>query len=162
MGRFPHVLRHAEAARWSHAGIDNIGVIMANVRTELEIGAAPGTVWDVIGNPDGLSDWHPAIATSVVTDGVRNCTLEGGGDLVEPIIEHSDGGRYYVYEIAQGPFPMSAYRSKIAVEDASGSSRVVWEAHFEPDDAASTDEMVATFDAIYRAGLEVVRERCEG
>jgi len=134
---------------------------MATVQTSININAAPDTVWALIGSPDSLSDWHPAIATSPVSDGVRRCTLEGGGSLVEPIVEHSDVERFYVYEVAEGPFPMKAYRSRISVEDAAGSSRVVWDTNFEPDDPASEAEMVATFASIYKAGLDVVRDRCQ-
>lgn len=134
---------------------------MATVQTSIDINAAPDKVWALIGSPDSISDWHPAIATSPVSDGVRRCTLEGGGSLVEPIVEHSDENRFYVYDVTEGPFPISAYRSRIAVEDADGSTRVVWGADFEPDDPASEAEMVATFASIYQAGLDVVRDRCQ-
>ena len=134
---------------------------MATVHESINIHATPDTVWALIGSPDAISDWHPAIATSPVSAGVRRCTLEGGGSLVEPIVEHSDGARFYVYEVAEGPFPMSFYHSRIAVEDAEGGSRVVWQADFEPDDPKYEPEMVETFAGIYRAGLDVVRSRCE-
>ena len=135
---------------------------MAKVHASIAVNAAPDAVWAVVGSPDSLSEWHPAIAASPVSDGVRQTTIEGGGSLVEPIVEHSDDNRYYIYEITESPFPMSSYRSRIAVEDAAGSSRVLWETDFEPDDPATEAEMTATFTSIYEAGLEVVRDRFKG
>ena len=131
---------------------------MATVTVEQEYRSTPEAVWDVVGSPDKISAWHPAIATSPVNDGVRRCTLVGGGDLVEPIVEHSEDARFYVYDVTEGPFPMSSYRSRIAVEAADGGSRIVWQADFEPDDPASEQEMIETFAGIYRAGLESVRD----
>ncbi len=134
---------------------------MATLTESIDIGADPDSVWTVVGSPDGFSDWHPAIETSPVSDGVRRCTLVGGGDLVEPIGEHSDDGRFYVYDITEGPFPVRSYRSKIAVEETDGGSRVVWQADFEPEDPGSEQELIETFAGIYRAGLDALRDRFE-
>lgn len=135
---------------------------MPTVTESIEIAAAPETAWALVGNPAALSDWHPAVATSEVSERVRRCTLVGGGSLVEPIVEHSDQDRFYVYDIAEGPFPTRTYRSRIAVEDANGGSRLVWRTDFETDASASEPELSETFAGIYRNGLEAARDRLEG
>lgn len=135
---------------------------MPTVSESIVIAAEPQRTWALVGDPAALSDWHPAVATSPVSERVRRCTLVGGGSLVEPIVEHSDEDRFYVYDIAEGPFPTRTYRSRIAVEDADGGSRLVWQTDFEPDDPASEDELVETFAGIYRAGLEAAREQLDG
>lgn len=134
---------------------------MAHVTETMDFGATSAAVWALVGNPNALSDWHPAIAASPVSDGIRRCTLVGGGDLVESIVEHSDEDRFYLYEISEGPFPMTGYQSRIAVEDADTGSRIVWQADFTPDDPATEQEMTDTFSGIFQAGLESVRERTE-
>jgi len=135
---------------------------MATVTEQHDYRSTPEALWTVVGSPDALSDWHPAIAASPVSDGVRRTTLVGGGELVELIVEHSDEDRFYVYDITEGPFPMRSYRSRIAVEAADGGSRIVWRADFEPDDPASEQQMMETFAGIYRAGLEAVQDRLQG
>ena len=135
---------------------------MATVTESIAIAASPETAWALVGSPDAISDWHPAIASSEVSERVRRCTLVGGGSLVEPIVEHSDQDRFYVYDIAEGPFPTRTYRSRVAVEDAEGGSRLVWRTDFQPDDPASEQELIETFAGIYRDGLEAVRDRLEG
>lgn len=135
---------------------------MATVTEQQDYRSTPEALWAVVGSPDAISDWHPAIETSTVDRGVRLCTLVGGGNLVEPIVDHSDEDRFYVYDIAEGPFPMSSYRSRIAVEAADGGSRIVWRGDFEPDDPASEQQMIKTFAGIYRAGLEAVQDQLQG
>lgn len=134
---------------------------MPTVTQSMEVAAAPETAWALVGNPAALGDWHPAVVTSKISDRVRRCTLVGEGSLVEPIVEHSDQDRFYVYDIGEGPFPTRKYRSRIAVEDADGGSRLVWRTDFEADDSASEPELSETFAGIYRDGLQAARDRLE-
>lgn len=134
---------------------------MATVTESIDMSVPPETAWALVGSPGAISDWHPAIATSEVSGRVRRCTLVGGGSLVEPIVEHSEQERFYVYDIAEGPFPTRTYRSRIAVEGTESGSRLVWRTSFEADDPASEHELGETFAGIYRDGLEAVSDRLE-
>jgi hypothetical protein len=135
--------------------------VITKVSETIEIKASPDVVWAVIGDPEEISSWHPAIAASPITDGVRHCALEGGGAVEEPIIEHSDDGRYYVYTIAASPFDMTGYRSRLEVQALDGTARVVWSGEFEAGDPAQADGMAQAFSGIYKQGLESARQLAE-
>lgn len=132
---------------------------MATVTEQLDYQSTPEVLWALVGRPETISDWHPAIATSAVDHGVRRCTLVGGGALVEPIVKHSDEGRFYTYDLTEGPFPTSSYRSTISVEAVDGGSRLVWHTEFEPDEPSAEQKMIDLFAGIYRAGMENVQDR---
>lgn len=135
---------------------------MATVIETFEIDATPEEVWAVMGDPAAISTWHPAIATSPVVDGKRLCTLEGGGDIQESIVEHSDEDHFYAYDITSSPFPMRSYPSRIAVKGSDGpGAQIVWSTAFEPNDPAATERMQQDFRGIYRSGLERIRHLAE-
>jgi hypothetical protein len=115
-----------------------------------------------MGAPDTIASWHPGIATSPVTDGVRHIGLEGGGDVEEPILEHSDDERFYVYAISKSPFDMTGYKSRISVEGAGeGISHVVWTGEFEATNPADADGIAGVFTEVYKAGLATIRDMTE-
>ena len=134
---------------------------MTKVNEQIEIKASPAAVWAIMGAPESIAEWHPAIATSPLIDGARHLTIEGGGEAVEPIVEHSDKDRYYVYTVASGPFPMKDYLSRVEVHEAAGGCRVVWTGEFEANDPDQADGIAQAFSGIYRGGLEGIRERAE-
>ena len=135
--------------------------MLPKISEVVEVNATADAVWAVMGAPSSISAWHPGIAASPVTDGVRHVQLEGGGEVLEPVLEHSDADRFYIYGIASGPFAISGYRSRLAVEDLGGRARVVWSGEFEADDPAQSDELAGIFGGVYRAGLEGIREHAE-
>src|SRR5438552_3666674 len=134
---------------------------MTKVVETIDIKATPDAVWAVMGAPESISVWHPGIATSPITDGVRYLALEGGGDVVEPVVEHSDKDHYYVYAISSGPFDMKDYRSRLEVQEATGGARVVWTGEFEANDPDQADGLAQVFSGVYKAGLEGIRQAAE-
>ena len=134
---------------------------MATVTESIDLTAAPEAVWALVGDPASLSDWHPAVATAEVTDGVRRCALAGGGGIVEPILEHSDQERFYMYGLTESPLPVHDCRSRVSVEATAGGSRLVWSAEFEPDDPAAAQELSEMVSGLYSAGLAAVRDRLD-
>jgi len=129
---------------------------------EVVVEANPDVVWALIGRPESIADWHPGIAASPVTDGVRYCSLEGGGEVDEPIESHSDAERTYTYSIARSPFEMSGYRSTLTVSPVDGGSRVVWTGEFEAPDEEAAAALATAFAGVYRAGLDRVTELTAG
>lgn len=113
------------------------------------------------GDPGRIAEWVPALKTSDLEGETRRCALEAGGELEERILEHSDDARFYVYEITDGPMPLSNYTSRFALEGHDGHTHVVWTAEFEPQQAQQDGELEATFRDVYRQGLETLRERAE-
>ncbi len=131
---------------------------MAQVTRSLNLPASPADVWKVVGQFQGLPDWHPAVVESESenVDGVehRRLSLLGGGE----ILEKSWGGddQSYGYEIIASPLPVSRYRANISVAEAEGGgSTVTWSSSFEAT-AEGASEAIA---GIYEAGFKALKER---
>jgi hypothetical protein len=127
----------------------------------LDTKATAEDVWRIMGDFGSIADWHPAIAASPVKDGVRILTLEGGGEVHEPLVEHSDADRYYIYAIAAGPFPITDYKSRVSVDPTPDGSRMQWTGEFQasnPEDAATFEEV---FRNVYTSGMEGIRSQAE-
>lgn len=134
---------------------------MTQVHETIEIHASPDDVWALAGDPGRIGEWVPALAGSTIENGYRACTTQDGAEIVERVLEHSDEGHYYIYEITNSPLPLRSYRSRLAVDGHGDHSHVSWEAEF---DAASPDlapELATSFSQIYRDGLATLRERLE-
>ncbi len=135
---------------------------MPTVKKDVTIEAAADEVWQIAGDPARISDWLPPIESSSVDGDRRSCTLaDGGGQIEEKILEHSDEDRRYRYEILDGPMPLSTYVSVFEVVDHEGYAHVTWTAEFEPEDASQEQELVQTFDEMYGKGLEALKQRAE-
>jgi hypothetical protein len=134
---------------------------MTKVSRAIEVRAAPEHVWAIMGDPASIAAWHPAIAASPLTDGIRHCALEGGGEVDELIVEHSEEGRYYVYTIPSSPFEMSGYLSRIEVEGTDSGARISWDGEFEADDLSAAQGLAEAFIGVYESGLESIRDLAE-
>jgi uncharacterized membrane protein len=135
---------------------------MAHIHETIEIDAPADEVWDLAGDPARISEWVPALADSTVEGDRRSCTTGEGAAIEERILERSDDGRYYTYEILGGPLPLSSYRSRLSVAGHGDHSHVDWEANLEPNNPGQEVELTEVFGGIYRQGLESLRERFEG
>ncbi|PXW30919.1 UNVERIFIED_CONTAM: carbon monoxide dehydrogenase subunit G [Williamsia faeni] len=134
---------------------------MTRVREEIAIAAPPASVWSVMGSPASLAQWHPGIDSSSESNGSRRCTMVGGGEVTELIVEHSDEDRYYVYAVEGNQFGMVDYQSRIQVEGAGEGSRVVWSGEFEAARPNTAGRLVEAIASSYRAGLESLRDKVE-
>jgi len=134
---------------------------MAHVHETTEINATPEVVWGLLGDPGRIGEWLPALAGSTVEGDTRSCTTQDGAQIRERIVEHSDAQRYYIYEVTESPFPLTFYRSRIAVEGHDGHTHVSWEADFRADPADAEGELTTMLAQMYRDGLASVRQRIE-
>ncbi len=135
---------------------------MPSVEKDISIDAGAEEVWRIAGDPGRIADWLPPIESSRVEGDRRSCTLaDGGGQIEERILEHSDEERRYRYEILEGPMPLSSYVSAFEVADDDGHAHVTWTAEFEPEDPGQEQELVQTFDEVYGSGLDALKEKAE-
>jgi hypothetical protein len=134
---------------------------MGQVRETIEISASPEDVWALAGDPGRIGDWVPSLAESRLEDDHRACTTQEGGEIAERILERSDEGRYYVYEITDSPLPLRSYRSRLAVHGHGDHSHVNWEAEFEAESPDLEPDLAGNFSQIYREGLATLRDRLE-
>lgn len=131
---------------------------MTQVSRSLSLPASPADVWKVIGQFQGLPDWHPAVAQSEreEIDGVehRRLSLVGGGEILEK--SWGGDGQSYGYEIIASPLPVSRYRANISVtENEGGGSTVTWSSSFE----ATADGAADAIAGIYEAGFKSLKEK---
>ena len=117
----------------------------------VELSSPAETVWNVVGNFNGLPDWHPWVKASVLDPlpgGVgRRVTIEGavGGrrDLHERIVSHDYLRREYAYTIMAGPSPRRDYVSRLRVLP-KGMDRCVVEFHGQYQAAPGVSDAEAT------------------
>ena len=120
------------------------------------INASPDAVWNVIGDPSGISSWHPAIAESPVSGADRACTLANGAEIKERIEQVDNDGKSYTYSIVESPLPLASYVSTIRVDAEADGAVVTWDANFEVE-GAPAEEVSAMLSNVYQAGLTALR-----
>lgn len=135
------------------------------------IRADADAVWTIIRDFNGMPEWHPAIADSMIENDrpadavgcVRSFHLGDGGHLREQLTELSDAHRRMRYIILESPLPVTGYDASIEVVPVTegNTSLVIWKAEFEvsPADAKATIETVA--DGVFRAGLSALIDKLE-
>jgi hypothetical protein len=128
---------------------------MSNISVSQVYSVTPEELWELVGPPERLAAWHPAIAQSPVQGDKRSCTLADGATLEERITAHSDAERRYSYCIVAGPLPIRDYVSTISVQAETGGARLTWEGQFEAV-GAPAGEIEAMVRGLYEAGLNSV------
>jgi mxaD protein len=125
-----------------------------SVSREVEVDAAPATVWKLVGNFNHLDVWHPAVVSSTQEGAIRTLTLAGGGGtIVERRTAHSDAKMSYSYVILSSPLPVQHYASTLTVKPgATGKSMVSWTGSFDAK-GAPDDKAKEVIQGVYDAGL---------
>lgn len=90
---------------------------MLNVNLSVSLASPAQKVWEVIGNFNGLPDWHPWVSRSVLepaAPGVgRRVTIDGGKagsrELTERLVAFDATKLEYAYTIIGGPTPFKDY-----------------------------------------------------
>ena len=129
---------------------------MAHVRVSKRYEVAAEKMWERIGDPGQLAEWHPAIEKTEVLDGgnKRVNTVVGGGLVSETILEQA--GRHHTFRIDDGPLPVDNFVATIRVRDDGESACCVeWDATFEPVGVAD-HEAVELNRGFFQAGLDAL------
>ena len=133
---------------------------MLTVRSEIEIDVPPHTAWALVGTPEGLSSWHPAIVSSEVTGSDRTCVLADGATLTEHIDAIDEARMSYRYTITGGPLPVEDYTSTLSIESLPGNRcKLVWSSACRP--LAPEADVRALVEGVYNAGLNNARALLE-
>lgn len=129
---------------------------MIDVSESVTVNASVEETWGLVGRPESLADWHPAIASSTVEGGIRHLTLGDGGEVEERIT--GEAAHSYTYEILSSPLPVSDYSSKISAEPAGDGATLTWSCSFTPE-GISEDEARQLLSGLYRSGLDAAAQR---
>ncbi len=140
---------------------------MPKVSSTTELPVPAQAVWSVIGNFNGLPDWHPAVQKSdSKKEGAtttRTLSLMGGGTIQEKLEQIDDKERLYTYSILSSPLPVANYTATLRVRESDSGSgcSVEWSSEF---DASGATENVAVeqISQIYEAGFENLKRMFGG
>lgn len=128
---------------------------MATIRHHAHIDATPDQVWQVVSDAGAISTWFPLIEKSSASDGVRHCTMKGGGNLEEQVVTSDDQLRRFQYRITAGDMPLDSHLGTIDVLDVDGRALVVYSTDVAPDEAAEQ------MDGALAEGLQGLKSHCE-
>ena len=125
---------------------------MATLTRSTELPLSADRAWSIVGRPESMSEWHPAIASSATDGNTRVCVLPDGARIHEEIRAHDDTSRAYTYVIVESPLPVKDYASTLEVKPLDGGrSLVTWSCSYEPmAPAAEVESLIA---GVYEAGL---------
>ena len=135
-----------------------------SVTEEVELKASPARTWAVINDFQRWQTWHPAFASTEITQGtgntkgtVRVLATQDGAKFTEELLSYDPASHSYRYRIIESPLPISGYVSKIEVKKSHSGSRIIWSSDFTVNPGASAEDMKKTIAGVYRAGLDNLR-----
>ncbi|HEV2559398.1 MAG TPA: SRPBCC family protein [Microvirga sp.] len=145
---------------------------MAKAYASAIIDAPVETVWSVLRDFNGLPNWHPAIVTSEIEDGldadvvgcVRSFRLQDGALVRERLLAFSDADRSLTYNFETPAFPVENYLASIRALSVTSGDRtfVEWEATFDeaPEDRGKYVEIIS--NAVFQSGWTALKAKVAG
>ena len=128
----------------------------------VEVGSAADVVWKIVGNFNGMPDWHPLVRTSVLeaAEGGVGRRLTIGGDraghreLSERLVAFDSSAREYSYTIIAGPVPFTDYVGRFRVVPAgTGRCALEYRGRYKPGAGRSESEASERIRTFYEAAL---------
>ena len=129
---------------------------MARVSTSKRYDVSGQEMWERIGDPGRIYEWHPAIEATEVLDGGKGRvnTLGDGGRVSETILEQAE--RHHTWRIDESPLPVDNLIATLRVRDeGEGACVVECEATFDPA-GVPEDEAVELNRGFFQAGLDAL------
>jgi hypothetical protein len=139
------------------------GASAADLSRNIEVNAAPATVWSAIGAFCAIKDWLPPVGMCIEdgkTPSTRTLvTKDGKAAFVEKQTARSDAEHSYSYTFLSSPLPVTNYVSTIKVTaKGEGVSLVTWTGSYTPDPGKEKDASEALI-GVYEAGLAGIKAR---
>ena len=147
------------------------------VEQSIRISAPAAAVWVVAGDFNGLPNWLPTIAESVIVLGknnqigaIRQLTRRNGTKVTERLIDYDPAAMRLGYTYVDQMVAASDYFPVMIVKDAGdGTSIVEWRARFkrvaywmDPPPAGQEDQtLIDFFSKVYKSGLEALKQKLE-
>ena len=129
---------------------------MARVSTSKHYDVSGQRMWERMGDPRRISEWHPFLETTEVIDGgKRRINTRGdGGRVSETILEQAE--RHYSYRIDESPLPFGNLVGTISVRDEGEDACIVeWDGTFDPA-GTPVNEAVELVRGFFQAGLDAL------
>lgn len=139
------------------------------------INAPAAAVWARIKDFAALKDWHPAVASSEVTQGntvgsQRTVKLKGGGEILETLEGWDDAAMKYNYRGKDGgALPVTNYTSALRVSGEGNTCQVEWRGAFyrgfpnnDPPPDQNDEAALRAVTGVYQSGLANLKKLVEG
>ncbi len=144
------------------------------VTVKTEVAAAPGTVWDTIGNFQNMS-WHPAVFSSTGENGnavgATRLLVLGAADgptIAEVLDNYNAAGHSYGYRITEvdvAVLPVTDYSAQLTVRPTEGGSEIEWSGNFlrgdpsdQPAENLNDAAAVVAIAGVYELGMKSLRD----
>jgi len=122
---------------------------VASLRSTARIARPADAVWKVVSDAAGISAWFPGIEQATAGDGTRSCTLAGGHQLEEDVVNIDEQLCRFQYRITSG-MPVEHHLGTVDVlEDRPDGALVVYKHGDHPGQPRGHDRPV---DRRRRAG----------
>jgi hypothetical protein len=145
---------------------------MTTVFTSSVIDAPAAAVWDVMRDFNGMPQWHPLIADSVIENGltsdrigcVRSFHLSDGGHIREQLLALSDYDYTFTYAILESPLGVTNYVATVKLTPVTDGDRCFgeWTAEFNcaPEREAALREQIG--QGVFQVGFDAIKQRLSG
>ena len=143
---------------------------MIRISKSSVIDASVRNVWKRIRDFNALPEWHPAVSDSEIENGepsdrvgcIRNFNLnDGGGNIREQLLAHSDIDTYYTYSILESPMPVSEYVAKLKLTEITDGNRtfIEWSAEFDTEAEDDMRELIG--NGVFQGGFDALKTALE-
>ena len=144
---------------------------MARAYSSAIINAPIETVWSLIRNFNGLPDWVPIIADSMIEDGldpdvvgcVRSFHTKDGGHVRERLLTLDDAHHTFAYNFETPAFPVKNYIATVQLMSVTHTDQTFaeWEAVFDeaPGDEGKYVEIISK--DVFAAGWTALNDKIE-
>ncbi len=125
---------------------------MSKVLVSKSINVSANAAWEKLGSFRGIENYSPIARSITNGDGVgatRTCYMPDDAAIHEELTAFNAEKREFEYIITEGPFPVTAYKSNVAVKELdSNNCEITWGCTFESAAEAET-EMKNLFAGFY-------------
>lgn len=135
---------------------------MLELEMTVALASPAESVWNVIGNFNGLPDWHPWVESSALEAALggigRRVTNVGGTagrrELTERLVFFDGRNREYAYTIVAGPAPFADYEGRFrVVPNGENRSTFHFKGRFKAAPGKTDAEAIERIRTFYEAGL---------
>lgn len=150
------------------AGMTSQGIAAntVNVIENANLPVASSRVWATVKDFDGLQNWHPYIATSVVTQGesnkkgaIRTLTTKDGGKVIEELLNYDPKKMTYSYRMNEAPMPVSNFVATITVAPAGNGTTLKWAAQFSANEGTKEEDARKMVEGFLKAGIDSLKAK---
>ncbi|AZF37434.1 hypothetical protein C4J88_2651 [Pseudomonas sp. R4-39-08] len=135
---------------------------MATVEYRALINGGADRVWDVLKHFGQISQWHPAIAESIIENGqpdglvgcIRRLTLQDGAVLREKLLSVDEPDLQFSYRFVESPLPVDNYVATVRLIPLTGGdiTVVLWSATFDTREPDPQGELTAAIESLIVGG----------